>query len=74
MGLFRGRIEPETHPCDYCGREPEECICHLAGGFPDDTIDEIDTEYFDWGFYEEVPTEESEEEPTDEDGTEQDSA
>lgn len=65
MGLFAQK--PETHPCDSCGREQEDCICDWAGGFPDDREgEEIDTEYFDFGYYEEYNRHE--------DGTEQDSA
>lgn len=42
-----------TEPCDYCGREPDECVCHLAPDFPDDPIEELDTDYLDWDYYEE---------------------
>lgn len=38
-------------PCDYCGNEPDECICHLAPDFPDDPIDELDTDYLDWEYH-----------------------
>lgn len=40
-----------TEPCDYCGNDQEECICHLAPGFPDDPIQELDSDYLDWDYY-----------------------
>lgn len=40
-------------PCDYCGNEPEECVCHLAPDFPDEVIPELDTNMLDWEHYEE---------------------
>lgn len=43
----------EGEPCGYCGNEQDECVCHLAADFPDDPIEELDTEYLDWGFYQE---------------------
>ena len=39
--------------CDYCGREPDECVCRLAPDFPDEPILELDTDYLDWDFDEE---------------------
>lgn len=45
--------DPNTEPCLTCGREPDECVCHLAPDFPDDPIDELDTDYLDWDYYEE---------------------
>lgn len=42
-----------SEPCDYCGNEPDECVCHLAPDFPDDPILELDTDYLSWDFYEE---------------------
>lgn len=38
-------------PCDYCGNEPDECVCHLAPDFPDDPVLELDTDYLDWDYY-----------------------
>jgi hypothetical protein len=43
----------ESEPCGYCGNEPDECVCYLAQDFPDDPIEELDTDYLDWEFYEE---------------------
>jgi len=40
-------------PCDYCGSEPDECVCHLAPDFPDEVIPELDTDMLDWEHYEE---------------------
>lgn len=48
-------------PCDYCGNEPDECICHLAPDFPTDTILELDTDYLDWDHYEGVVEEDDDE-------------
>ncbi len=42
-----------SEPCDYCGNEPDECVCHLAPDFPDDLIRELDTDYLSWEHYEE---------------------
>ena len=42
-----------TEPCGYCGNEPESCVCHLAGDFPDELISELDTDELDWDHYEE---------------------
>lgn len=42
-----------AEPCMYCGREPDECVCHLAPDFPDDPIEELDTDFLDWDYYEE---------------------
>ncbi len=53
MALWVRPEDPQHQPCDYCGREAEDCICHLAGGFPDDVVEELDTDYLDFGFYEE---------------------
>lgn len=39
--------------CDYCGREPEECVCKYAPDFPSEPDLEIDTDYLDWDFDEE---------------------
>ena len=39
--------------CDYCGNDPDDCVCHLAPDFPDDLIEELDTDYLDWSHYEE---------------------
>jgi hypothetical protein len=52
---------PPDEPCGYCGNEPAECVCHLAPDFPDDPIEELDTEYLDWGFYVETIEEENDE-------------
>jgi len=49
-------------PCMYCGREPDGCVCHLAPDFPDDPIDELDTDYLSWDYYEEDENEVSGEE------------
>lgn len=46
-------FDPKAEPCNYCGREADECICALAPDFPDDYIEELDGDYLDWGFYEE---------------------
>ncbi len=43
----------DSVPCDSCGREQDECICELAGGFTEDGSEELDTDYFDFGYYEE---------------------
>ena len=43
----------DSVPCDSCGREQDDCICELAGGFADEVIEELDTDYLDFGFYEE---------------------
>lgn len=40
-------------PCDHCGNEPDECVCHLAADFPEDSIRELDTDFLDWEHYEE---------------------
>lgn len=40
-------------PCDYCGNEPDECVCYLAQDFPMDLIPELDTDMLDWEYYEE---------------------
>lgn len=47
-------FDPTSEPCLYCGREQEECICHLAPDFPDDAIDELDTDYLNWDYLEEM--------------------
>ena len=39
--------------CEGCGRDSDECVCHLALDFPDDPILELDTDYLDWDHYEE---------------------
>jgi hypothetical protein len=39
--------------CDYCGNEPDECVCHLAPDFPMEADPILDTDYLDWGHYEE---------------------
>lgn len=49
----------DEEPCGYCGNEPDACVCHLAGDFPDDLIEELDTDYLDWDFYEEENDESS---------------
>lgn len=38
-------------PCDYCGNDPDECVCHLAPDFPNEPIPELDTDYLDWDHY-----------------------
>ncbi len=43
----------DEEPCDYCGNDPDECVCHLAPDFPDDPVLELDTDYLDWAHYEE---------------------
>lgn len=39
--------------CDYCGNDADECVCHLAQDFPEDLIEELDTDYLSWAHYEE---------------------
>ena len=46
-------FDPKAEPCTMCGREVDECICGLAMGLRFDTIDELDTDYLSWEFYEE---------------------
>lgn len=46
-------------PCDYCGNDPDECVCHLAPDFPDEPIPELDTDYLDWDHYQEDEEDES---------------
>ena len=55
-------------PCDYCGNEPDECVCHLAPDFPDDLVEELDTDYLDWAHYEEDDDESSRQEDSGEAG------
>ena len=43
----------DEEPCGHCGNEPDECVCHLAMDFPDDPIDELDTDYLSWDYFEE---------------------
>lgn len=43
-------FNPHDEPCGGCGNELEECVC--PPDFPDDPIEELDTDYLDWGFYE----------------------
>ena len=59
-------------PCNYCGNDPEACVCHMAPDFPDDPIPELDTDYLDSDYYEEYNDESSGEEDSgeaDHDGT-----
>lgn len=44
-------FDVKGEPCGGCGREADECVC--PPDFPDDPIEELDTDYLDWGFYEE---------------------
>lgn len=46
-------FDPKAEPCNYCGREVDECICELAPDFPNDEILELDTDYLSWDHYEE---------------------
>lgn len=55
------KFDPSVEPCGYCGREPDECICHLAPDFPDDVIDELDTDYLNSEYYEEYNKEKDDE-------------
>jgi len=52
-------FNPQDEPCMGCGREADECICYLAPDFPSDVIDELDTDYLSWDFYEEDQSDES---------------
>ncbi len=52
-------FNPKAEPCTVCGRELEECICSLALDFPDDPIDELDTDYLSWEYYQELNNESS---------------
>jgi hypothetical protein len=45
-------------PCDYCGNDPDECVCYLAPDFPDEPIPELDTDYLNWDHYEEEKNDE----------------
>lgn len=47
-------IDPRDEPCAVCGCEVDECICGMVPDFPDDVIDELDTDYLSWAFYEET--------------------
>ena len=49
-------------PCDYCGNDPDECVCHLAPDFPNDPVAELDTDYLDFGYHEEYNDESSRQE------------
>lgn len=46
-------LDPRDEPCGVCGCEPEACVCGMVPDFPDDVIDELDTSYLSWEFYEE---------------------
>jgi len=58
-------FDPKAEPCNYCGREADECICALAPDFPDDPIEELDGFHLDWGFYEEYNNESDRKETVD---------
>ncbi len=45
--------DPRDEPCSVCGCEPEACVCGMVPDFPDDVIDELDTDYLSWAYYEE---------------------
>jgi hypothetical protein len=44
----------DDEPCLHCGREEDDCVCHLAADFPMDAIEGIDDDFFDWDYYEET--------------------
>ena len=44
-------FDTKGEPCGGCGREADECVCPLD--FPEDLIEELDTDYLDWDYYEE---------------------
>lgn len=69
-------FDPSSEPCGVCGCEPEACVCGMVPDFPDDVIDELDTDYLSWAYYEEdtevpfeVPYNEAREAMKDEDRT-----
>ncbi len=42
-----------NEPCDCCGNDPDECICHISADFPEELIPELDTDVLDFEYYEE---------------------